>query len=63
MRNKIAKVFMAMGIICIGFAMGLLLYNNFENKKAQDNADVLLESVRISITEQREKKEPADPFD
>ncbi|MBQ7862057.1 MAG: sortase [Clostridia bacterium] len=63
MRNKIAKVFMAMGIICIGFAMGLLLYNNFENKKAQDNADVLLESVRISITEQGEKKEPADPFD
>lgn len=63
MRRKIAIVLMTVGVICIGFAMGLLFYNNYENKKAQESADALMESIRLSIVEVEYNEEPVDPFD
>ena len=32
MKRKIAISFMAVGILLVGFAMGLLIYNNYENE-------------------------------
>lgn len=63
MRRKIAITLMTVGVICIGFAMGLLLYNNYENKKAQESAGTLMESIRLSIVEEEYNEEPVDPFD
>ena len=31
MKRKIAITFMTLGILFIGFAAGLLIYNNYEN--------------------------------
>ena len=62
MRNKIATTLMTAGVICIGFAMGLLLYNNYENEKAQESAEVLMESI-LSIAEESAGAELVDPFD
>lgn len=63
MRRKLAIGFMAIGLLFIGFAAGLLIYNNFENKKAQESSDVLIESIRLSIAENELKEEITDPFD
>ena len=37
MRKKVAITLMSVGVICIAFAMGLLFYNNYENKKAHES--------------------------
>ena len=38
-------------------------YNNYENKKAQESSDILMESIRLSIVEEEFKEEVTDPFD
>lgn len=63
MRRKIAIAFMLMGVVFIGFAMGLLIYNNYESRKAQESSDVLMESIRLSIVEAEYEEEITDPFD
>lgn len=63
MKKKIAIAFMAVGVICISFAMGLLAYNNYENKRANESTDILMESVRLGIAEQDAEEKPVDPFD
>ncbi|MEE1322166.1 MAG: sortase [Acutalibacteraceae bacterium] len=63
MKRKIAIVFMTLGILFIGFAMGLLIYNNYESRKAQESSDVLVESIRLSIAENELTEEITDPFD
>lgn len=63
MRRKIAVAFMLMGVVFIGFAMGLLIYNNYESRKAQESSDVLMESIRLSIVEAESEEEITDPFD
>ena len=63
MKRKIAITFMTVGILLIGFALGLLIYNNYENKKARESAEVLIESIRLSIAESELKDEIIDPFD
>lgn len=63
MRRKIAIAFMLMGVVFIGFAMGLLIYNNYESRKAQESSDVLMESIRLSIVEAESEEEITDPFD
>ena len=63
MRRKIAITLMTVGILLIGFAMGLLIYNNYENKKAQESAEQLIETIRLSIAENELKDEIIDPFD
>ena len=63
MKRKIAISLMSVGILLIGFAMGLLIYNNLENKKAQESSDLLVESIRLSISENELKEQISDPFD
>ena len=63
MRRKIAIALMLIGVIFIGFAMGLLIYNNYESRKAQESSDVLMESIRLSIVEAESEEEIIDPFD
>jgi sortase A len=63
MRKKIAYSLMIVGAIFIGFAMSLLVYNNFESRKAQENSDALMESIRLSIVEVESEEEVTDPFD
>ncbi len=63
MRKRIAVIFMTLGVLFICFAMGLLIYNNYENKKAQESSDVLVDSIRSSIAENELKDIIIDPFD
>lgn len=63
MKRKIAITFMTLGILFIGFAMGLLIYNSYESKRAQESSDVLMESIRLSIAENELKNNIIDPFD
>ena len=63
MKRKLAIVFMSVGILLIGFAMLLLIYNSYENKKAQANNEALIESVRLSIAENELEDKAIDPFD
>ena len=63
MKRKIAIVLMTVGILLVGLAMGLLVYNNYENRKAQESSDALVESIRLSISENELKEEASDPFD
>lgn len=63
MRRKIAITFMSVGMILVSLAAVLLVYNNFENKKAQESSGVIVESIRLSIAESELKEEITDPFD
>lgn len=63
MRKKFAITLMTVGIICIGFSMGLLIYNNYESVRAEKNSDALMESLRLSIAENELKETIVDPFD
>ncbi len=63
MKRKIAITLMSVGILLIGFSVGLLIYNNYENKKAQESADRLIQTIRLNIAENELKDEIIDPFD
>lgn len=63
MRRKLAITLMTVGVLLIGFAFGLLVYNNYENKKAEENSILLMESLRRSIAENELKDNVIDPFD
>lgn len=63
MKRKIAFIFMSVGVLFIGFAMCLLFYNNYENKKAWENSDTVIKSIRTSIEEEKLKDVTVDPFD
>ncbi len=63
MKRKIAIVFMSAGILLVGLSAALLLYNGYENKKAQESSGALIQSIRISIAENELKDKVTDPFD
>lgn len=63
MKRKIAISFMACGMLFIVFAMGLLIYNNYENQRAQKSADEIVESIRLDIAENELENIVIDPFD
>ncbi len=63
MKRKIAITLMSAGVIFIGLAMGLLFYNNYENVKAHESAEVLIESIRLTIAENELEESVVDPFD
>ncbi len=63
MKKKIAIALMTVGIIFIAFAAAVLVYNNYENRKAQESADALMESLRLSIAEDRFGNKVTDYFD
>ena len=63
MKRKIAIAFMTLGVLFIGFAMGLLIYNNYESRSAQKSSDILMESIRLNIAENELRDNITDPFD
>ena len=63
MKRKIAITLMTVGFLLVAFSMVLLVYNNYENKKAQESSGVLVESIRQSIAEEELKEHITDPFD
>lgn len=63
MKRKIAITLMIVGFLLVAFSMVLLVYNNYENKKAQESSGVLVESIRQSIAEEELKEHITDPFD
>lgn len=63
MKKKLAITFMAVGVVLIAFSMSLLIYNNYENKHAQKNTEIIVESLRQNIAENELKEKEDDPFD
>ena len=63
MKRKIAFVLMAVGILLICSALGVLVYNNYENKKAQESSDALIDEIRVHIAESELAQDITDPFD
>ena len=63
MKRKIAFALMAVGILLICLALGVLVYNNYENKKAQDSSDALIDEIRVHIAESELAQDITDPFD
>ncbi len=63
MKRKTAITFMSFGILFIAFALGLLIYNNYENKRAQQSSDSLMKSIRLRMAENGPEDQIVDPFD
>ncbi len=63
MKRKIAITFMSVGILLIAVSMGLLVYNNYEDKNAHTNTEIIVEKIRQNIAESELKEKPDDPFD
>ena len=62
-RIRIAKALMSVGVICIAFSIGLLCYNNYENRKAQQFSDAIMEVLRIMMETEKAENQRPDPFD
>lgn len=62
MRRKIGIIFVTLGFCLIFFAAGLLLYNNYESKKAEEQSDELINSL-IDIANDTQISGETDPFD
>ena len=63
MKRKIAISFMSTGIFLIFLALGLFLYNNYENERAKVSSEAIVESIRINISENDTQEPILDPFD
>lgn len=63
MKRKVAITLMTVGVLLITFAAGLLVYNNYENEKAREGSDKLMQSIRLDIAENETDTEVTDPFD
>lgn len=63
MKRKVAIMLMTVGSLFICLAFGILVYNNYENRKAEENSALLMESLRLSIAENELKDKVIDPFD
>ncbi len=62
-RIKIAKALMASGFICITLSVALLCYNTYENRKAQQFSDAIMEVLRIMVENEKLQNQRPDPFD
>lgn len=54
---------MTVGALLICGALGILAYNDFQNKQAQESSQTVMESIRLSIAEKELGDEAVDPFD
>lgn len=63
MKRKIAICLMTVGALLICGALGILAYNDFQNKQAQESSQTVMESIRLSIAEKELGDEAVDPFD
>ena len=62
MRRKIGITLVTLGLILILFAVALFLYNNFENKKAQEQSNRVMDAI-IDTVDNNQTNDEIDPFD
>ncbi|MBR4867867.1 MAG: sortase, partial [Clostridia bacterium] len=60
MRKNIGITFVVLGLCLILFAIGLLCYNNYENRKAQEQANNILNSLLGMIPNNSGDEDPFD---
>lgn len=64
MKRKIGIMLMISGLALLIIAASLLFYNNFESKRAEEKADILVDSLQEEIERnQLTEAEETDPFD
>lgn len=63
MKRKIGIALMAIGLALLSSAGALLVYNYIENKRAEESADVLVDSLMGEIERNRLTEIETDPFD
>lgn len=62
MKRKIGITLVTLGLILILFAVALFLYNNFENKKAQEQSNRVMDAI-IDTVDNNQTNDEIDPFD
>ena len=62
MKRKIGITLVTLGLILILFAVALFLYNNFENKKAQEQSNRVMDAI-IDTVDNNQTNDELDPFD
>ncbi len=62
MRRKVGITLVILGLCLIFFAVGLLFYNNYENKKAEVQSGELINSI-MDIANDNQMGGETDPFD
>lgn len=62
MKRKIGITLVTLGLILILFAVALFLYNNFENKKAQEQSNRVMDAI-IDTVDNNQTNDENDPFD
>ena len=62
MRRKIGITLIVLGLCLIFFAAGLILYNNYENKKAEEKSEEIINSL-VDIANKNKDEGETDPFD
>ena len=63
MKKRIAVFLMTAGVLMIIAAAAILVFNNYENKKAQENAQQLIGSLMNIIDEEKTQYQEKDPFE
>ena len=59
MGKRIGLVCVALGILCLLGALGLVIYNRWEEAQAARNTEVLLEQVQLAMEEDAPQAEPS----
>lgn len=62
MKRKIGITLVVIGLCLVLFAIGLLVYNSYENKKAQEQSDLIINSI-VKIANDNMTNSETDPFD
>lgn len=57
MKSKLGIILISIGLFLIASALGLLIYNNFENRRAKLEADSVLEAIQEDLYEKRAENE------
>lgn len=62
MKRKIGITLITLGLTLILFAVALLLYNNYENRKAEQQSDEIINTI-VDIVNDNKSDAETDPFD
>ena len=63
MKRKLGISLMIIGLLMVVFSLGLLLFNNYENKRAKESSEALVQAIRFEISENESENKVTDPFD
>ena len=62
MKRKVGITLITLGLSLIVFAIGLLLYNNYENRKAEQQSDEIINNI-VDVVNDNKSDTEKDPFD